>query len=391
MESKMRYKLVLLVLAVSIPASLARGSDNLHASAKAYALKLSIPRTIAEFSPLPHLAPLNQDTTSACWSFATCSFIESEMQRLGRKPVRLAMMYPFFHACVEKARKYVQSEGQSRVAPGDLFTGVLKTARTYGLVPLGAYPGNTSPRQTFNHNALYDELDNLIKEVKALQLWDEELVLQKVRNTLYAHLGAPPQLFDYEAKTYTPQTFLKDAVQLPWDEYALVTSFSSEPFYEFIALDVPDNWAYDSVYFNAPLDVFYSSLQQALKNGYSVALDADISEPGRLDSLDVCIIPPYEIASANINQDARQLRFKNNSTMDDHLTHAVGYRRIKGQDWFLVKDSWRTAWDGKHKGYYFYHGDYVKLKVLAYLVHRDGVPEIKKYLKKSRAKIPTGF
>jgi len=380
------FSLITILSGVLISA--AGSADNIHNAAKAYAVKLSIPQKTEDFSPIPHLPPVNQDTTSACWSFATCSFIESEMQRLGRKPVHLAMMYPFFHAYVEKARTHIRTEGKSRFAPGDLFTGVLKTALTYGLVPQEAYRGQTRARNTFNHDALYEELDALMAEVKSLGLWDEELVLQKVRKTLYAHLGVPPQQFQYQNKIFTPQSFMKEVVNLPWSEYMMVTSFSSEPFYEFVSLDVPDNWAEDRLYFNVPLDVFYSSIQQALKNGYSVAFDADTGEPGRLDTLDVCVIPPCDIPSDKIDQNARQLRFENKTTTDDHLLHFTGFRRIKGQDWFLVKDSWRTAWVGKHKGYYFYHGDYVKLKVLAFLVHRDGVPEIKKHLKTTGMKMP---
>jgi len=53
--------------------------------------------------------------------------------------------------------------------------------------------------------------------------------------------------------------------------------------------------------------------------------------------------------------------------------HIVGMTESGGHDWFLVKDSWRDAWQGKHKGYFLYRGDFAKLKILAYLVHKDAV------------------
>jgi bleomycin hydrolase len=56
--------------------------------------------------------------------------------------------------------------------------------------------------------------------------------------------------------------------------------------------------------------------------------------------------------------------------------HIVGFTENAGQDWFLVKDSWRTAWEGNEAGYYFFHGDYIKLKALAYMVHKEAVPAI---------------
>ncbi|MEJ2053921.1 MAG: C1 family peptidase [Calditrichaceae bacterium] len=176
----------------------------------------------------------------------------------------------------------------------------------------------------------------------------------------------------------TPQTFLKEIVRLPWNDYIMVTSFSYAPFYKFMELKVPDNWAHYDTYFNVPLDLFYKSLKEAVKNGYSVAFDSDTGEPGRIGREDVVFVPDFDIAGDDINQDAREFRFNNGSTTDDHLMHIVGYKRNHGNDWFLVKDSWRTAWDGQYSGYYFFHGDYLKLKVLAYLVHKDGVPGIVK-------------
>jgi bleomycin hydrolase len=53
---------------------------------------------------------------------------------------------------------------------------------------------------------------------------------------------------------------------------------------------------------------------------------------------------------------------------------AVGCTQINGGDWFLVKDSWRTAYQSDHPGYLFIDESYMKLKVLSYLVHRDAVP-----------------
>ena len=63
-------------------------------------------------------------------------------------------------------------------------------------------------------------------------------------------------------------------------------------------------------------------------------------------------------------------------TTHDHLMHIVGFSQFNGEEWFLVKDSWRDAWEGQFKGYFFYHSDYAKLKILAFMVHKDGIPGI---------------
>jgi bleomycin hydrolase len=115
----------------------------------------------------------------------------------------------------------------------------------------------------------------------------------------------------------------------------------------------------------------------ALSHGFSVAFDGDIGEPGRLGKSDVCFVPAFDIPSDYVDQEARDYRFDRKISTDDHLMHMVGYLKYEGQDWFLVKDSWRDAWEGRFKGYFLYHADFVRLKVLAYLVHKDAVPEIR--------------
>jgi bleomycin hydrolase len=338
------------------------------------------PQRVEDFSPIPHLSPLNQDTTLICWSFSTSSFIESEMQRLRMEPVRLSVLYPVYYVFVEKAKRYVRTTGQSRFAPGDLFSGVLDIMKEYGSIPAAAYGGEKEKGVVYNHNALYSELDRYMKSIRATSDWNEERVLTGVKEILNRHLGQPPETFLYKGKSYTPKSFLDQVVKLPWNEYVIVTSFQYAPFYKFTELRVPDNWKHNGNYFNVPLDVFYSSLREAVSGGYSAAVDADISEPSYELTKDVAVIPDFDIPSGAISQEAREFRYENGSTTDDHLVQFVSFKKFDGEDWFLVKDSWRTAWEGNHRGYFFFHESYVKLKALAFLVHRDGVPSIKKML-----------
>lgn len=343
--------------------------------------QLPVPESVSDFKTFFHLPPVNQDTTNACWSFATTSFIESEMQRLGLEPVKLAVMYPVYWSFVEKARRFVQKRGDSHFAPGDLFTGVTEIVKKYGILPEIAYRGQTRDLKTYNHKALENELKSLMNHIKLISLWDEELVITKVRQILDMHLSQPPEKFEFKGNMYTPKSFLNEIVRLPWDEYTTVTSFLYAPFYQFVELKVPDNWNHYDTYYNVPLDVFYESLRTAIINGYSAAFDSDTGEPGRIGEHDVVFVPPYDIPGQFINQRAREFRFNNKSTTDDHLMHIIGFAEYKGHDWFLVKDSWRTAWLGEHKGYYFFHRDYLKLKALAYIIHRDAIPEIIKSMR----------
>lgn len=338
--------------------------------------KIEIPANIESFAPLFHFKPINQDTTSVCWSFATLSFIETEAKRIGFKPVRLAMMFPPYYAFIEKARYFVQQKGNSRFEPGDLFNTVVDVIRKYGIVPLEVYPGKTNPAERYNHDALYAELRELMNNVKATERWDESSVVADVKKILDKYLGKPPEEFTYSGKSFTPHTFAGEYLALPWDDYILITSFMYAPYHQFISLEVPDNWHNYDRYYNVELDEFYRSLISAVSAGYSAAIDGDIGEPGRYGPLDISVIPMFDIPPGSIDQAAREYRFQKGITEDDHLMHIVGYQRLNGEDWFLVKDSWRDAWQGSLEGYFMYRGDFVKLKVLACMVHKDAVPSL---------------
>jgi bleomycin hydrolase len=198
------------------------------------------PQSVEEFSSIPHLSPMHQDSTLVCWSFATSSFLESEMKRLGRESVRLSVMFPVYYGFVEKAKRFVQSHGESRFNPGDLFSGVIDILQQYGAVPAEAYEGIQSEHTIFNHNTLYAELDSIMNRAKCIGDWNGALILANVKTILNTHLGPPPEKFIYNGKEYSPCTFYSDVVRLPFDEYLTVTSFLYAPFNQFIELKVPD-------------------------------------------------------------------------------------------------------------------------------------------------------
>lgn len=339
---------------------------------------ISRPANINSFGPVFHFAPVNQDTTLVCWSFATLSFLETEAERLGYKPVKLAMMYPPYYAFIEKAKYYVQTKGTSRFVPGDLFNTVIDVIRKYGIVPLEVYRGQTDKAVKYNQNELYAQLKAYMNNIKEKELWDETAVVAGVTEILDTYLGKPPIEFSFQGKMYTPISFAAEYLPLPWDDYLLVTSFMYAPYDEFIALNVPDNWRNYDRYLNVGLEEFYKGISSALAGGFSVAIDGDINEPGRYGPLDIDVIPEFDIPSNAINNEAREYRFQKGITEDDHLMHIVGYQNLDGQGWFLVKDSWRDAWQGQLAGYFLYREDYVKLKVLAYLVHKDALPGLVK-------------
>jgi bleomycin hydrolase len=122
------------------------------------------------------------------------------------------------------------------------------------------------------------------------------------------------------------------------------------------------------------------ALKKAIHNGYTVSIGGDVSEPGFDRKSQCAVIPDFDIPSAFINDDARQFRFSNQTTTDDHGMHVVGSTTKDGKEWFLVKDSGSGSRNNDPNapefGYYFFSEDYIKLKMMDFMVHKDAVKEL---------------
>lgn len=337
---------------------------------------LAKPGSVESFAPLFHLPPLSQGRTGTCWAFAATSFLESELKRLGRGETKLSEMYTVYHEYIEKARRFVREKGDSHFAQGSELNAVIERMKQYGAVPASSYPGRKADQEQHDHSKLEREMLDYLQFVKAHELWDEEQVLANIKMTLNKYLGEPPATITVGKKTMTPREYLANVLRLPLDDYVSVMSTKAEPFYTKAEYKMPDNWWHSKDYYNVPLEEFYAALKEALQRGYTAALAADTSEPGKSGENDVAIVPSFDIPPSFINQDSREFRIYNRTTTDDHAIHAVGYQRIGDHDWFLIKDSGSSAFRGEHKGYFFFRDDYVRLKVLVFMVHKDAIPEL---------------
>ncbi|MCD6379121.1 peptidase C1, partial [bacterium] len=318
-----------------------------------------------------HFDPVPQYYTGTCWCFCTTSFMESEIARLTGRKIKLSEMYTVYWEYVEKARGYIQKRGNQPFEQGGESDGLFIIWDKYGIVPLDEYPGLTEGRDKHNHKMLRDEMMDYLELVKEKGTWDEETNIASVRVILDKYLGKPPEKFSFKGKKYTPLKFFKDILKVKTDDYIQVMSTLSKPFYLEGEFDVTDNWRPTKTYYNLPLDEFYKRIKMAAKKGYTVCIGGDVSEPGYNGFEDAAIIPDFDIPQDYINQDSRELRINNKTTTDDHGIHLVGYMEKDGRDWFLIKDSARSSRHGKFHGYYFYRGDYIKLKMLTYTVHKD--------------------
>jgi bleomycin hydrolase len=152
------------------------------------------------------------------------------------------------------------------------------------------------------------------------------------------------------------------------------------PYFTTCEYDVPDNWWNADNYYNVPLDTFMAVLDRSVRVGYSVIIAGDVSEPGYNAQNNIVMVPSFDIPSSHIDEHSRQFRFANGTTTDDHAMHLMGYTDRNGQRWYLVKDSGAGSRncgpESENFGYYFIHSDYIKLKFMCFLVHKDMVKHL---------------
>lgn len=341
-----------------------------------------IPKTIDEFTKVWYNEPVSQAWTNTCWSFCTTSMFESEFYRLYNKKVKLSEMWTSYWEYLEKAKRFIKERGNSLFGEGSQSNAVNRIWKKYGVVPYEAYTGLLPGQKYLDQHKMFEEMSNYLEFVKKNDFWNEEVVLQTLKDIMNHYMQTPPEKFTYEGKEYTPKSFLSDYLKLNLDDYVDVISILEPGYWKQVSYDVPDNWWHDSSYYNLPLDEFMNAIKNAINNGYSVALGGDVSEPGYYSYENVAMIPDWDIPSNYINDKARQFRFSNGTTGDDHGIHLVGYTIKDGKWWFLIKDSGSGSRNGKAKGYYFYHEDYVKLKMMVFQVHKSAIEEIIKKFKK---------
>jgi bleomycin hydrolase len=323
------------------------------------------------FATVFHFPPVAQWRTGTCWSFSATSYIESEVARQTGRKIKLSEMHTVYYEYLAKARHFVQTRGETWNGEGSEANALIRVMKEHGAVPESVYTGLVPGEAHHDHAALSAEVAAYLDYVKAHDYWDEDAVVDHVRLILNAHIGAPPTEFKFAGKTYTPMTFLANVMKINLNDYVDVISTLSFPYYTQGPYEVPDNWWYDSTYYNLPLDKWYGAIVSGIQKGYSIELGGDVSEPGWYGQKDLAVVPDYDIPSSYITPASREFRFHNQTSTDDHGIHVVGYKAIDGRDWFLIKDSGSGGRRGQFWGYFFMRDDYMRLKMLCYTVHKD--------------------
>ncbi len=343
----------------------------------------------------------DQNETGTCWCFSGISFLESEAIRNGApQNIDLSEMFVVHRSYTGRAIKYARLDEHLKFSSGSDFGDVLDVLEEDGLVPDSVMPGLNYGEPAHIHWELTAVLKGYLQALaknpnrKLSTAW-----VKGFNNIQDAYLGKIPEKFTVDGKEYIPKTYA-ESLGLSKDQYISFTSFTHNPFYEKMVIDVPDNWRWTQSY-NIPLDEMLEVMDHAIENGFTVGWTADMSEKGWGD---VAVIPDVEAnvkeagsdearwigtskeerearmynrnapgPEKKIDQQMRQVAYDNKETTDDHAMHIYGIAKDQnGTKYYIVKNSWGTG--NVYKGDNYASEAYVRYKTMNILVNKAAVP-----------------
>jgi len=324
----------------------------------------------------------DQHRSGTCWCYATVSFLETELLRMGRQEFDLSEIYLVRHTYEQKAWDYLRFHGHNNFNQGGQAHDAMIELAQHGIVPEKAYPGLEYGTEKHVHGEVVAAMSGYVKAVEdngrraITPAWDEGF-----NGILDAYFGEVPETFQYKGETYTPQSFAQ-SLNINPDDYVELTSFTHHPWYKPFDLEVPDNWAHKE-YYNLPLEELVEVMDYSLQEGYSVVWDGDVSSKGFSHGNGMAVVPEDDeasfkekpVAEMHVTPEYRQEQFNNQTMTDDHLMHLTGIGEDQnGSKYYLTKNSWDSTGNA-YGGFLYMSEPYIRLNTVAIMVHKDAIPQ----------------
>ncbi len=353
---------------------------------------------------LPTTSVKDQNKSGTCWCFAGTSYFEDEVRRIKGDSLDISEMFTVRKCYEDKADRYVRMYGHATLSPGGSLLDVPYVWARYGAVPEEVYPGNNYGEEGHVHGELDAAISAYVKAIVAKPnrristAWKEGL-----KGILDAYFGPVPETFEYNGKTYTPQSYAA-SLGLNMDDYVPVTSFTHHPYYEKFIVEVPDNWLWGE-YYNVPLEDMMAIADNSLNNGYTFVWASDISEGGFKWNKGVALMPKGKtegdmndtelarwvklsdkerqnekfefegpVEEIVVTPEMRQEMFDRQETTDDHGMEIIGLATDQlGNKYYKVKNSWNT--NQVYDGFFYVSMPFFEAKTIDILVHKDAIPK----------------
>ena len=390
--------LLMAVAAVCALPTMAQDAKKVHADSLVFTTVLENPVTSIK----------NQNNSGTCWSYSALAFLESEVLKKdpSKKDIDLCESFLVSKTYTDRADRNVRTHGDASFSQGGSFYDAIFCMERYGLIPEGIMPYPITPYgdSLFNFTNFFPPMEAYIKAIsssnakKLNPMWKKD-----VQGMIDNYFGECPKEFEYKGKKYTPQSFVKDYLQLDPNDYVSLTSYTHHPFYTQFVLEIQDNWRWATSY-NLPLDEFMRVMDEGVKNGWTFAWGADVSEDGfsRRTGKNKCVatVPDTKatagvgsdqsrwtgekagakIAQADaagekvITQEMRQEGYDNWTTTDDHGMQIYGIAKDQnGKEYFMMKNSWGEY--GPYKGFWYVSKPYVAYKTMNIVINKNAIPK----------------
>lgn len=350
----------------------------------------------------------NQNNSGTCWSYSALAFLESEVIKKDpkKKDIDLCESFLVSKTYTDRADRNVRTHGDASFSQGGSFYDAIFCMDRYGLIPEGLmpYPNTLYGDSLFNFTDFFPPMEAYIHAISKSDAKKINPIWKKnVQSMLDGYFGECPTEFTYKGVKYTPKSFVKDYLKLDPNDYVSLTSYTHHPFYSSFILEIQDNWRWASSY-NLPLDEFMRVMDEAVKNGWTFAWGADVSEEGfsRRTGKNRCVatVPDTkatagvgsdqsrwtgEKAGAKISQadaagekvitqEMRQEGYDNWTTTDDHGMQIYGIAKDQnGKEYFMMKNSWGEY--GPYKGFWYVSKPYVAYKTMNIVINKNAIPK----------------
>ncbi len=346
----------------------------------------------------------NQARSGTCWNYSTLSFFEAEILKKSKKTYDLCEMFVCNKNYMDRAIVKVRMHGDAQFSQGGSAYDVLYVLKTYGICPEEAMPlpGTMYGDTLNNFNQFFEVMEPYVDAVakstakKLNPAWKKGF-----QGILDAYLGQCPESFSYQGKTFTPQSFAA-SLGLDWNDYVCITSYTHYPFYTEFPVEVQDNWR-QGLSWNLPMDEMAEVIDNAIRNGYTLAWGGDVSEDGftrnglallydeqKAQGLEGSDMAKWlkltasekksKLADLGINapeltpsQETRQEEYDNWTLTDDHGMLIYGIAKDQnGKEYYMVKNSWGKT--GKYDGIWYMSKNFIVAKTMDFMVNKNAIP-----------------
>ena len=346
----------------------------------------------------------NQNSSGTCWAYSSLAFLESEIikKHPEMKDIDLCESFLVSKTYTDRADRHVRTHGDASFSQGGSFYDAIFCMKQYGLMPEGTmpYPITLYGDSLYNFGNFFPPMEAYVKAIAGSEKKINPAWKKNVQGMLDNYFGQCPTEFEYKGKKYTPQSFVKDYLNLDPNDYVSLTSYTHQPYYESFILEIQDNWRWAESY-NLPLDEFMEVMDYGVRNGYCFAWGSDVSEKGFDARKGTATVPANGktndktgsdaarwtgdnfkggavINTGNdemtITQELRQIGYDNWETTDDHGMVVYGIAKDKnGKEFFMVKNSWGEY--GPYKGMFYASKAFVAYKTMNIVIHKDALPK----------------